>query len=99
MEKLTDMLDQEFNGMNDKLYEIEEQLGSISNQVTSSVNEILGGTQNQVDNLEAKEILRKFMSSGEGNFSYNEFTNYLYGNNNSNSRASEAYYNLLMRAI
>ena len=99
MEKLTDMLDQEFNGMNDKLYEIEDQLGSVSNQITASVNDILGGTQTQIDNLEAKEILRKFMSSGEGNFSYNEFTNYLYGNNNSSSRSNEAYYNFLMRAI
>ena len=99
MEKLTDMLDQEFNGMNDKLYEIEDQLGSVSNQITASVNDILGGTQSQIDNLEAKEILRKFMSSGEGNFSYNEFTNYLYGNNNSSSRSNEAYYNFLMRAI
>jgi hypothetical protein len=43
MEKLTDMLDQEFNGMNDKLYEIEDQIGSVSNQITTSVNDILGG--------------------------------------------------------
>jgi hypothetical protein len=99
MEKLTDTLDQEFNGMNDKLYEVEDQLGSISKQITTSVNDVLGGTQTQINNLESKEILRKFMSSGEGNFSYNEFTNYLYGNNSSSSRSNEAYYNLLMRAI
>ena len=99
MDKLTDMLGQEFNGMNDKLYEIEAEIASISNQITASVNEILSGTQSQINNVEAKEILRKFMSSGEGNFSYNELTNYLYGNNNNTSRSNEAYYNLLMRSI
>lgn len=99
MELLSDMLEQEFAGMNDTLYDIETELGRVSYQITDSVNQILSGTQMQIESVESKEILRKFMSSGEGNFSYNEFSNYLYGSNASNVRKNEAYYNLLMQSI
>ena len=99
MELLSDMLEQEFAGMNDTLYDIESELGKVSYQINDSVNQILSGTQMQIEAVESKEILRKFMSSGEGNFSYNEFSNYLYGSNASNVRKNEAYYNLLMQAI
>ena len=99
MELLTDMLEQEFAGMNDTLYEIQNDLGKISYQITDSVNQILSGTQMQIEAVESKEVLRKFMSSGEGNFSYNQFSNYLYGSTASNVRKNEAYYNLLMQSI
>lgn len=96
---LSDDIDKRFNAISDQLYDIEEQLGSLSNQVTSSANDVLSGTQTQINNLEAKQILRSFMSSGEGNFSYLEYSNYLYGNKNNSVNASEAYYILLIEAI
>lgn len=96
---LSDDIDKRFNAISDQLYDIEEQLGSLSNQVTSSANDVLSGTQTQINNLEAKQILRSFMSSGEGNFSYLEYSNYLYGNKSNSVNASEAYYILLLEAI
>ncbi|MBQ3019472.1 MAG: InlB B-repeat-containing protein [Clostridia bacterium] len=95
---LSDDMEQQFNAMGEQLDDIEAQLGSLSNQVTSSVNEVLSGTQTQINNLEAKEILRSFMSSGEGNFSYLEYSNHLYGSESSNVSASEAYYILYLEA-
>ena len=96
---LSDDIDKRFNAIGDQLYDIEEQLGSLSNQVTASANDVLSGTQTQINNLEAKQILRSFMSSGEGNFSYLEYSNYLYGNKSNSVNASEAYYILLLEAI
>ena len=96
---LSDDIDKRFNAISDQLYDIEEQLGSLSNQVTASANDVLSGTQTQINNLEAKQILRSFMSSGEGNFSYLEYSNYLYGNKSNSVNASEAYYILLLEAI
>lgn len=96
---LSDDIDKRFNAISDQLYDIEEQLGSLSNQVTVSANDVLSGTQTQINNLEAKQILRSFMSSGEGNFSYLEYSNYLYGNKSKSVNASEAYYILLLEAI
>lgn len=96
---LSDDIDKRFNAISDQLYDIEDQLGSLSNQVTSSANDVLSGTQTQINNLEAKQILRSFMSSGEGNFSYLEYSNYLYGNDSTYVKASEAYYILLLESI
>ncbi len=96
---LSDNINQQFNKMSDKLYDIENELSALSDQVTSSVNDVLSGTQSQINNLEAKQILRSFMSSGEGNFSYLEYCNYLYGNNTPYVNSSEAYYNLLLESI
>ena len=96
---LSDDIDKRFNAISDQLYDIEEELGALSNQVTSTANDVLSGTQTQINNLEAKQILRSFMSSGEGNFSYLEYSNYLYGSNSTYVNASEAYYILLLEAI
>lgn len=96
---LSDDIDKRFNAISDKLYDIEDQLGALSNQVTASANNVLSGTQTQINNLEAKQVLRSFMSSGEGNFSYLEYSNYLYGNKSNSVNASEAYYILLLEAI
>lgn len=96
---LSDDIDQHFHAISDQLYDIEDQLGALSNQVTSTANDVLSGTQSQINNLEAKQILRSFMTSGEGNFSYLEYSNYLYGNDSSYVNASEAYYILLLESI
>ena len=96
---LSDDIDKRFNAISDQLYDIEEELGALSNQVTASANNVLSGTQTQINNLEAKQVLRSFMSSGEGNFSYLEYSNYLYGNKSNSVNASEAYYILLLEAI
>ncbi|MBE7091386.1 MAG: hypothetical protein E7363_05720 [Clostridiales bacterium] len=96
---LSDDMNKRFNAIGDQLYDIQEELGALSNQVTSMANDVLSGTQSQINNLEAKQILRSFMSSGEGNFSYLEFSNYLYGNKSPYVNASEAYYTLLQEAL
>lgn len=99
VEILSDNINKHFNATSDKLYDIENQLAELSNQVTTSVNSVLSKTQSQINNLEAKQILRSFMSSGEGNFSYLEYSNYLYGNKNNSTNISESYYIRLLETI
>lgn len=93
---LTDEMHQEFNKQSDQLYDIETKIGSLSNEVKQTVNEILDGTNEQFNNFDAKLMMRAFMTSGEGNFSYDRFQEYLYG---SSEKDNYAYYNKLIRAI
>ena len=96
---LSDNINQRFNEISDQLYDIEDQLGELSGLVSASANAVLSGSGAQINDLAAKEILRAFMTSGEGNFSYTRFSNYLYGSKNSSVNPSEAYYILLLEAI
>ena len=96
---LQDALQKEFNKVSDKLYDIEDEIGELSNQITAAVNDILSKTEDQINLLDTKQIIRSFMTGGEGNFSYNRFTNYLYGTSRSSNRIGETYSNSLMEAI
>lgn len=100
IEVMTDDMNKQFSKMSDQLYDIQDQIGSLSSEVNKSVTDILNGTSAQIENLDAKQLLRAFMSRGEGNFSYNEFQNYIYGSTaNANQAKATAYYNQLMQAI
>ena len=47
----------------------------------------------------AQDNLKEFyLSSGKGDFSYNQYRNYIYGTLEKNSSATTAYYNLLLHA-
>lgn len=97
---LTDNINKQFNQMSDQLYDIEDQISSLSNSVQKATVDILAGTSSQIENLDAKQILRTFMSSVEGNFSYTRFHNYIYGSTkNGNQNKANAFYNHLIEAI
>ncbi len=100
IEILSDDINKQFNKMSDQLYDIEDQIGALANDVKASVKDILNGTSSQIEALDAKQILRAFMSRGEGNFSYTQFQNYIYGSTrNANPNKATAYYNQLIEAI
>lgn len=99
IEILTDNINQQFGQIKSQLYDIEREISSLSNEVNEAVDDILGKTEDLINKQTAEHILRAFMSRGEGNFSYNEYRNYIYGLTGSgNSNKIEAYYNQLMEA-
>lgn len=96
---LTDEMMRQFDKMSDQMYDIQAELASLSNHVTETADQILLGTQGQIDNLESKQLLRDFMMNGADGFSYLDFSNYLYATNTLYTNSNEAYYLRLMEAI
>ena len=100
IEILSYNIEKQFNRISDQLYDIEGQISALSNDVQEAITDILNGTSAQIEVLNARQVLRAFMSQGEGNFSYSRFQNYLYGSTrDANDNKSRAYYNQLMEAI
>lgn len=97
--QMEDRLNQQFDKIYDELFEIEGQINDLSNQINESTNSIIKQTTEIIDNSDAKNYLEGFMERGEGNFSYNEFRNYIYGSTNDNVSSRTAYYALLKEAI
>ena len=96
---LTDNMNRQFSQISDQLYDIEEQIAAVSDEVQKATNKILEGTSSMIENLDAKQIVRAFMSRGEGNFSYSRFRNYIYGSTRgANTDRSRAYYNHLIES-
>ncbi len=96
---LGDDLKQEFDVVNDNLYDVKKELAYLSEQVTASAEIILSGTEKQINDLEARQLVREFMKSGDGGFSYYNYSNYLYGTQTIYTKSSEAYYPLLLEAL
>ena len=96
MAQLEDRLTMQLDEIKNQLSGIEDQINALSAQITEEANRIISEVTSAIDNLEARTILREFMlSSGKGDFSYNELKNYLYG---TGSR-STAYYKLYTDAL
>ncbi len=94
-----DRLSQQMDEIQNQLYDIEEQIGGLSDEINESANKIINEVTSAIDNADAKAYLRTFMLSGEGNFSYNQYRNLIYGSSEDNSMASTAYYALLKQSI
>lgn len=90
--KMEDRLNQQLDDIQNQLSDIEEQINGLSDEINESTNKIISEVTTAIDNADAKQYLRTFMLSGEGNFSYNEYRNYIYGTIEGNSKANTAYY-------
>lgn len=100
VQKLEDNMNYQFNQVKDELSDIHNEINELSLKFDDSTNKILNEITNSLNNLDAKQYVRTFMNSGEGNFSYTMFKNYLYGStNNSNLFNKQAYYMSLVESI
>lgn len=93
--QMEDRLNQQLDDIQNQLSDIEEQINGLSDEINESTNKIISEVTTAIDNADAKQYLRTFMLSGEGNFSYNEYRNYIYGTIEGNSKANTAYYSWL----
>lgn len=93
--QMEDRLNQQLDDIQNQLSDIEEQINGLSDEINESTNKIINEVTTAIDNADAKQYLRTFMLSGEGNFSYNEYRNYIYGTIEGNSKANTAYYSWL----
>ncbi|MDE7372606.1 MAG: hypothetical protein K2N18_00930, partial [Clostridia bacterium] len=97
--QVEDRLNQQFDDVKEQLTGIEEKVNGLSNQINASTNKIISAMSTALDNADAKQQLRTFMLGGEGNFSYNQYRNYIYGTATNNSKADTAYYGLLKQHL
>ncbi len=99
MAQMEDRLNQQLDDIQNQLSDIENQIGDLSDEINESTNTIIDEVTSAIDNADAKAYLRTFILSGEGNFSYNQYRNYIYGSSENNSKANTAYYALLKQSI
>ena len=96
---MEDRLNQRLDEIADQISEVQEQLSEISDQINESTEKIIASVSTSVENESDKNHLRDFMlSSGQGDFSYNQLRNYIYGTVENNSNGMTAYYALLQEA-
>lgn len=84
-------LNEKFDELNKQLVEIEGQISTLSDDINKSADRTIAEITAAIDKTVASEHIREFQTRGTGNFSYKEFRNYLYGNDN----ATKAYCNFL----
>lgn len=97
--QMEDRLNQQLDDIQNQLSEIEEQINGLSNEINESTNTIINEVTSAIDNADAKAYLRTFMLSGEGNFSYNQYRNYIYGTIENNPKSNTAYYSWLKKSL
>ena len=99
LELMEDRLNQRLDEIADQISEVQAQLAEISDQINESTEKIIASVSTAVENESDKNHLRDFMlSSGQGDFSYNQLRNYIYGTVDNNSDGMTAYYSLLQQA-
>jgi len=89
MTQLEDRMDQQFDEIKDDLANIEEEICELANEINSASDRVISELSNKIDQTVASEHVREFKNRGTGNFSYNEFHNCLYGDDD------RAYCNIL----
>lgn len=97
--QMEDRISQQLDEIQNQLSDIEEQINDLSDEINESTNKIINEITTAIDNADAKAYIRTFMLSGEGNFSYNQYRNYIYGSATNNSKSDTAYYALLKQSI
>lgn len=97
--QLEDRLDQQFEELKNEMATLEGLINDLSNEISASTNKIIAEMPAALDRAKDKEDVRQFLLRYEGNFSYNEFRNYIYGGMVGNSNASTAYYSYLKDAL
>lgn len=96
----TNIINQNYNRTMDELYQIEDELSSLSKQVSNSTDTIIDRTKELFDSYTARQTIISFMSKGEGNFSYSSLKNVLYGSTREeNFSFLTAYYYLMLENL
>jgi len=89
---LEDTLLQEFSAVKSQLSDIEDQLTDLSNQMNQSTQTVINEVKNAIELNAAASALEKFYFTTEGNFSYIQYKNLLYGELSNNPYSASAYY-------
>jgi len=97
--QMEDRLNQQFDEIQNELDEIEGLIKDLSDSINDSTNKIIEEMPAALEREADKQDVKKFLLRYEGNFSYNQFRNYLYGDTTSNSNSSTAYYSWLQYAL
>lgn len=97
--QLNNELDLQFNDIKNELADLEATVKELSDEINDSTNKIIEEMPAALEREDDKQQVRKFLLRYEGNFSYNQFRNYLYGDTIQNSNSSTAYYSWLQDAI
>ncbi len=85
-------LDEKFDEIQREISNTSEQITELSNQLNEESNRIIDELSQKIDSTIAIEHVREFLGRQSGNFSFNEFREYLYGVN------ENGYANLLDKA-
>lgn len=91
-------LNETLNEIQNTIYSLEEKVNELSDQINESTNRIINELTTAMDNVDAKRYIRTFMLGVDGQFSYNQYRNYLFGSTVENPMASTAYYSMLVAA-
>ena len=92
---MQDKMFQEFDKMASDIHKVQDEVSALSTKLSKSVELILDGTESVVAASDSKKRIERFYSRSEGNFSFTEFKNFLYGSTDytTNRYSSKAYYN------
>ncbi len=97
---LQEHLDEQFEIVNKGIENIRSDISDLSIKMDESFTTSVSILQNTIKAESAGEKVYAFANSGEGNFDYTLFKNYLYGiSDSSNDLARYAYYDKLSMAI
>lgn len=97
--QLEDQLNQQFEELKNEMAVLEGLMNNLSDEINASANRIISEMPAALDRAQDKEDVRRFLLRYDGNFSYNEFRNYIYGDMTGNSNSSTAYYSYLKDAL
>ena len=99
LQKLQAHMDEQFEELNDHLDEIQDDISMLSKTVDNSTAEIIDAISFALDKTYAKQKVSDFLSSGNGNFNYKQFKNYLFGGADSTYDSTQTFYYNLQKAI
>lgn len=88
---LQQVISEQFKDLDVKLDDLKDAIHDISNDINSGVITIIAELKDCIEASDAKRRVEEFVSSGSGNFSFSQFTEFLYGD----SSAQSYYFNLL----
>lgn len=98
--KLSDKMTEEFSKVTSQLTDIENEISELSNTVNEESNRVISELSSQLDALDARQYVRTFTFSGEGNFSYDQFRNFIFGTTDpDNIYYNQSYYNAFIEAV
>jgi len=97
--QMEDRLNQQFDEIQNELDVLEGLIKDLSDSINDSTNKIIEEMPAALEREADKQDVKKFLLRYEGNFSYNQFRNYLYGDTINNSNSSTAYYSWLQYAL
>ncbi len=96
---LKEHLDEQFEIVNQGIEDIRSDISDLSTEMNESMDNMVVALQDYIRDQGAGEKVYAFTSSGEGNFNYKLFKNYLFGvSDSSNTLAKYAYVDKIAKA-